>query len=97
MNQLTYRQFIDGLNEGRIIKAVFQVENYNHYRYCTIERKKGYSDFYFDLFLTKDRSEHMIFCTKFGENHRIFDFGRKGKYTLEYLWDRIKFIEIVYA
>lgn len=39
----------------------------------------------------------MIFCTKFGVNHRIFDFGRKGKYTLEYLWDRIKFIEIVYA
>jgi len=38
LEYLFYQQFIDDINNGKIIKAVFRVKDYAHYRFCSIER-----------------------------------------------------------
>ena len=101
MKSLSYQQFIDGINNGTIIKAVFQVKDYAHYRYCIIERKvdvlkNGNCLVYIEVKLTKD-SEHVSFYETFMEYHKLFNMGRKGTFTLKQMWDRIEFISIDYA
>ncbi|MCH5147884.1 MAG: hypothetical protein J1G05_00795 [Clostridiales bacterium] len=101
MNTLTYQQFIDEINNGKIIKAVFQIKDYAHYRCCSIERiidvfPSGNSMIRIDIRLTKD-SERVGFLEKFNEKYKLFDMGRKGTFTLKQMWDRIEFISIDYA
>ena len=104
MELLSYRQFVDEINNGKIIKAVFQIENYPHYNNCLIERAidnfnigKSTAPFdYISVRLTKD-SEHFSFGNAFNEKIKLFDMKLKGKFTLEQMWNRIKFIKIDYA
>ena len=104
MEPLSYQQFIDEINNCKIIKAVFLIENYAHYNKCVIKRAadifdNGSTAVYYDYIcveLTKD-SEHYTFLNKFDEDVKLFDMKRNGKYTLKQMWDRIKFITIEYA
>lgn len=101
MKSLSYQQFIDGINSGTIIKAAFRVKDYAHYSCCLIERRvdifpSGNSMARIDVRLTKD-SERVGFLETFEENHKLFDMGRKGTFTLKQMWDRIEFISIDYA
>ena len=104
MISLSYQQFIDEINNGKIIKTVFQVKDYAHYNNCLIERatdiiNNGKSIVHIDYIsvkLTKD-SEHYSFLEEYDEGIKIFDMKRKGKFTLKQMWDRIEFISIDYA
>lgn len=101
MEPLSYKQFVDEINNGKIIKAVFQVENYAHYKNCLIERivdilHNGNSIVIIDVKLTNDLSEHVGFYKVFNEKFKLFDMGREGKFTLKQIWDKIKFIRIDY-
>ena len=100
-SSLSYQQFIDEINNGKIIKAVFQVKDYAHYRCCSIERiidffPSGNSMARIDVRLTKD-SERVGFLEIFKEDCKLFKMGRKGTFTLKQMWDRIDFISIDYA
>ena len=110
MESLTYQQFIDGINSGKIIKAEFQVKNYAHYKCCSIERitdvlKNGNSIVIIDVKLAKSYYigenghifGHFGFLNKFDEKRKLFKMGRNGTFTLKQMWDRIEFISIDYA
>ena len=101
MKSLSYRQFIDEINTGKIVKALFQITDYTHYKCCSIERvvevfSDGDSIVHIDVRLTKD-SEHVCFYKTFNEKYKLFDMKRKGAFTLKQIWDRIEFISIDYA
>lgn len=101
MISLSYQQFIDAINDGQIVKAAFQIKDYTHYRFCSIERieyilPNGNSIVRIDVKLTKD-SEHIAFLFTIDEHYKLFDMGRKGTFTLKQMWDRIEFISIDYA
>ncbi len=101
MKTLSYRQFIDEINSGTIVNAIFQIQDYAHYKYCSIERivdtfPSGSSIVTIDVKLTKD-SERFGFYKTFDEKYKLFNMGRNGTFTLKQMWDRIKFISINYA
>ena len=101
MESLSYQQFIDAINDGKIMKAVFQVKDYAHYSCCSIERMvdvfpSGNSMVRIDVRLTKD-SERVGFLETFKESYKLFKMGRKGMFTLKQMWDRVEFISINYA
>lgn len=101
MKPLSYQQFIDEINNGKIVKAVFQVKDYAHYKCCSTERKEhvfsnGNSMVFIDVKLTKD-SEQVSFYKTFNEKYKLFNMRRKGSFTLKQMWDKIKFISIDYV
>lgn len=104
MKSLSYEHFIEEINSGKILKAVFQINNYAHYNNCLIERetdiinngKSTVHIVHIAVKLTKD-SEHYFFLEEFDEKIKIFNMKRKGKFTLKQMWDRIEFISIDYA
>lgn len=99
MNKISYEELIDGLNSRKIVYVNFSVEGYSHYRNCEIIIE-GMA-FYFgsadtiQIYLAK--GEYTGFLTTFEENVKLFDFGRKGRYTLKQIWNRIEIREIKYA
>lgn len=99
MNKISYEELIDGLNSRKIVYVYFSVEGYSHYRNCEIIIE-GMA-FYFggadtiQIYLAK--GEYTGFLTTFEENVKLFDFGRKGRYTLKQIWNRIEIREIKYA
>ena len=110
METLTYQQFIDGINKGEIIKAVFQVKDYAHYRYCSIERdavtyNDGSSSIRIYVHLTKNyyigQYGHIygnfMFVDKFDEKCKLFKMGHKGTFNLKQMWESIEFISIDYV
>ncbi|MDE6666935.1 MAG: hypothetical protein K2K38_01140 [Clostridia bacterium] len=110
MTSLSYQQFIDGINNGTIIKVVFKVKDYAHYRCCSIERiidvlPSGNSVVRIDVRLTKSYYigeyghifGHFGFLDKFDEKCKLFKMGRSGTFTLKQMWDRIEVISIDYA
>ena len=110
MTSLSYQEFIDGINNGKIIKVVFKVKNYGHYRCCSIERiidvfPSGNSAVRIDVRLAKSyyigKYGHIYgqfgFFDKFDEKHKLFNMGLKGTFTLKQMWDRLEFISIDYA
>ncbi|MDE7168479.1 MAG: hypothetical protein K2O28_06520 [Clostridia bacterium] len=110
MQSLSYQQFIDDINSGKIIKAVFQVKDYAHYRCCSIERivdifPNGNSMVRIDVKLAKSYYVgeyghivgHFGFFGKFKEDRKLFKMGRNGTFTLKQMWDRIEFTSIDYA
>lgn len=101
MKSLSYQQFIDGINNGQIVKVVFQVKDYAHYKYCSIERivevlPNSNSIIYIYVKLAKDCEQRSFFKT-FDEKYKLFDMKRKGTFTLKQMWDRIEVISIDYA
>ncbi len=110
METLSYQQFIDDINNGKITKAIFRVKDYAHYDFCTIESivdvfPSGKPLVRIDVKLAKDyyigQYGHIFgnfsFYEKFKEERKIFSMGRKGTFTLKQMWDRIEFISIDYA
>ena len=44
--------------------------------------------------LTEDGAEKISYFSDFNDAHKIFNMGRKGKFTLKEIWDRIEILEI---
>lgn len=110
MESLSYQQFIDEINNGKIVKAIFQVNDYARYKCCSIERvvdvfPSGNSIVRIDVKLAKSYYieeyghifGHFGFLNKFDEKCKLFKMGQKGTFTLKQMWDRILFISIDYA
>ena len=77
MEPLSYQQFIDEINSGKILKAVFKVKDYAHYKNCSIERitnvlKNGNAVVTIYVKLTKD-SEQVGFFKIFDEKYKLFN------------------------
>jgi len=110
LEPISYQQFIDDINSGKISKAVFQVKDYARYRCCSIERiadvfPNGNSMVRIDVKLAKNYNVgqygHIYgnfgFSEKFEEDCKLFKMGRKGTFTLQQMWDKIEFISINYT
>lgn len=100
MISYSYQEVIDGLNSGSIKFIRFCVNNYSHYKNCTIERieqkmPNGKPFFLIEIILTQDFSEKISFFDSFEENTKLFRMGRKGKFTLKQLWSQITVLEIL--
>ena len=94
-NIYSYKEIIEGLNNSKIIKVSFFIEDYSHYKSCRIYR--AYEPVTcLKVELTKDSSEHISFW-KFKEDFKLFNFGKKGKFTLKQIWDKVCITEIIYS
>ena len=101
-DNMTYEEFIKEINDEKKIKQIdFYVDGYAHYKNCSIGRYTDKMlgkefDCRITCILTKDQSEKVSFYEKFKENYKLFDFGRKGKFTLKDIWDKVIITNIVY-
>ena len=101
MIQCSYEEVISGINCGRIKRIHFSVNNYSHYKNCVITRMdykiyNGKSITQIDVSLTNDSSEKASFLGTFKEDAKLFNIGKKGKFTLKQLWPEIVVLEIIY-
>ena len=97
---ITYRQFVEDLNNSKITEAIFEVIGYSHYKNCKIFRKydtlkNGNTISLIRVELTNDNSELVSFMDEFNESYKLFRMGKKGAFTLAQMWPRIKIIKIV--
>ena len=101
MIQCSYKEVIEGINNGTIKQVRFCVNHYSHYKNCIITRTNhmignGKSITQIDVSLTDDSSEKTAFLDTFKEDTKLFHMGKKGNFTLKQLWSKIVILEIVY-
>lgn len=101
MIQCSYKEVVEGINNGTIRQVKFFVNNYSHYNNCIITRTdhkiyNGTSITRIDVTLTSDFSEKISFLDTFKEDIKLFNIRKKGKFTLKQLWSEIVILEIVY-
>lgn len=100
---MTYEEFINNINSRKINKIKFLVQNYSHYKTCSIEHYDNKSIFMgreisidtIEVSLTNDTSEIYRFYKRFREDFKLFKIG-KLTYTLKQMWNRITITEIEY-
>ena len=101
-NNMSYEEFIKNINDEKKIKQIdFYIDGYSHYKNCSIGRYKekifgNEFNFRITCILTKDHSEDVSFFEKIKEDYKLFDFGKKGKFTLKDIWDKVVITNIVY-
>ena len=100
MSEYSYENVIDGLNHGEIKQICFSVNNYAHYKNCIITRvddmiDNGKTITRIEVVLTKDSSEKVSFFKTFKEDHKLFNLGKRGRFTLKQLWPEITISNIV--
>lgn len=91
---MDYCEFIQKINAGKIKKLLFSLSSYPHYKNCSIEHvvdnpKEGVFIKIIIVTLTSDKTEKVSFYKFFDEKYKLFDFKRKGKFTLKQIWDKI--------
>ena len=96
---MEYQALINDLNTEKIQGFRFSVKNYGHYRNCVIKRvneimPNGKVVTLILAKLTEDGAEKISYFSDFNDAHKIFNMGRKGKFTLKEIWDRIEILEI---
>ena len=94
-----YKDVINGLNNGKIKKIVFSLNNYSHYKNCIIRRIKDENCGLRPVVrlivdLVEDGSESISFLNEIKEEYKMFKLGRKGTFTLKQLWNNILIHEI---
>ena len=99
---MIYTDFISQLNTSIIESVCFEIKNYPHYNNCKIFRqndiiKNGVKISIIVCQLTEDSSEKVSFLNEFEEGYKLFNFGRKGKFTLKQLWDEVRIKEIIFS
>lgn len=99
---MLYEMFLEKFNSYEIKSVKFKVEGYAHYNNCclfhqidTINLNKKIHIIVCKL--TNDEYEKVSFLNKFNEEFKLFDFGRKGKFTLKQIWDKVCITEIKYS
>lgn len=96
----SYGELIDDINSGAIAGVYFCVNGYAHYKKCSVFRKydrisENKTITRIEVNLTEDGSEMYSFLKTFQENFKLFNMGRKGKFTLKQLWDHITILEVI--
>lgn len=97
---MTYNEFIGKLNLKEITRFRFRIKGYPHYDNCEIfyRTDKISEGRFIEIIvckLTLDYSETVSFYKQFDESYKLFDMGRKGKFTLKQVWNLIEVIEVV--
>lgn len=99
---MLYRNFIDQINTYKIKEVHFSINGFSHYKECKIFHhvdiiRNGKEISLIVCQLTTDEYEKVSFLGEFDETYKLFDFGRKGKFTLKQIWDNVIINEIEYA
>jgi len=99
MIQYSYEEIIKGINNRQIKLVRFCVNDYAHYKDCVIVNTElklynGRSIPQIEVILTKD-SEKTYFLEKFIENTKLFNMGKKGRFTLKEMWKKITVLEVI--
>ena len=99
---MSYESFIYDLNTNKIKKINFHIDGFSHYGNCVIYRqvdtlKNNKNISLIVCRLTDDDYEKVSFLNTFDESYKLFNFGRKGKFTLKQVWDKVRITEIVFA
>ena len=97
---ITYEQFVEELNDYRILEAEFEVLGYSHYKKCRITRmydtlRNGKTISLIRVHLSSDPKDFVSFLDEFDDTYKLFRLGKKGAFTLKQLWHNIKIIKIV--
>lgn len=97
---MTYNEFIRKFNSKEITRFCFRIRGYPHYDNCEIfyQTDKISESKYVEIIvckLTQDDYETVSFYKQFDEAYKMFDKGRKGKFTLKQVWGLIEVIEVV--
>lgn len=98
---MEYDEFIDGINTGKIKKAIFSISDYAHYKNCVVvsqlrdpNRPDSLRSIWF--YLTADGYEKIGFLNRIHETEKLFDLKKRGRFTLKQIWNRIQFSSIEY-
>ena len=99
---MEYRDFVDGINSGKITKVIFSIKNYSHYKNCLVECKltdpsKIESGKIIWFYLTPDGYEKKGFMNKIKENDKLFKIKNKGTFSLLQIWDKVDIHFIEYS
>lgn len=99
---MRYDEFINGINTGAIKRVVFSISEYAHYRNCIVESKLSDPNNKNSLriiwvYLTTDDYEKKGFLNEFKENVKLFNFKKKGQFTLKQVWNRVKIHSVEYS
>lgn len=97
-----YKEIIQKLNSGEIEEILFSINNYTHYRNCSIKRcvnlfNKSKQIVCIKVKLAKDNSETVSFFQSFNEDFKLFKITGKGKFTLKEIWHEVHILQIRYA
>ena len=100
---ITYKEMIDGVNNGTIEDVHFSIKGYGHYRSCHL--KRVYSEYelsdkrpfeYIELILTDDGSEYSRYYGPFQDKEKVFHIKGKGRFTLKEVFKSVEIISITY-
>ena len=95
-----YEEIINNLNEGKIESVIFSIKEYAHYKKCIIKRcidcVNNRHIVRIEVKLVEDGSETVSFYKYFKEDYKLFNFGRKGTFTLKQVWNNVHIIQINY-
>ena len=95
-----YEEIINNLNEGKIESVIFSIKEYAHYKKCIIKRcvdcVNNKHIVRIEVKLVEDDSETVSFYKYFKEDYKLFNFGRKGTFTLKQVWNNVHIIQINY-
>ena len=99
---MKYRDFVDGINSGKIIKVVFSIRGYSHYRNCIMESKptapnKVESGKIIWFYLTPDGYEKKGFINKIKESDKLFKIKNNGTFSLLQIWDKMDIHYVEYS
>lgn len=97
--ELTYKEMVDGINEGILDEVRFSVRGYAHYGNCVLRRvyvnSMGISSFEcIELLLTKDGSERSLYHGPFKDKEKVFNIKGKGRFTLREIYKNVEILEI---
>lgn len=97
-----YEDIISNLNAGKIKCIVFSIKEYAHYKKCIIKRcvdciYNGKKIVRIEVKLVEDDSETVSFYKHFKEDYKLFNFGRKGTFTLKQVWNNIQILQLNYC
>jgi hypothetical protein len=99
---MEFRDFVDGINSGKITKVIFSIKNYSHYKNCVVESKltdpsKFNSAKIIWFHLTPDGYEKKGFMNKIKENEKLFKIKNKGTFSLMQIWDKVDIHFVEYS
>ena len=100
---MTYKEFIEGLSEGKILSMSFGIEGYGHYRDCKViyTPSSGGDTPPFgpsiEFRLTPDGKEGCYFAKRFNGGEKIFYIQGLGRCTLQQIWKRVVIKDIQWA
>ncbi len=100
--KISYEECIKKINNGEIKSVYFKLCGYAHYNKCSIKRiidilPSQNSITRIEFKMTNDNSETVSFLDCIEEDYKVFNMGRKGKFTLKQAWDKIEILDIIYS